>query len=553
MIQQLSIQNYALIERLDFVPAQRGLNIITGETGAGKSIIIGALGLILGERADSKVLRNQDAKCVVEAHFDVSNFPRILRFMKQSDFDYSNPLIVRREIAVNGRSRAFINDTPASLQHLKELGDLLVDVHSQHQNLKLNEKEFQYQILDAFAKTGSLKDQCQEAFEQLKGVRSELLVLQNQQGELEKEMDYKNFLFDELDKANLEELSPNEIEATLLQLENAAEIQQVSFAAHQALDDSEPSITDQISSVLSEISRMAAVQPKLSSIHQSLTSVLLEIKELAMELRGVSEESEVNPELVEAYNEQMHLYRNLAQKHKVLDVSDLIEIRDRLDNELQQMGSNTDKIKELVAQEEELRIKCVKIAEELSSKRYMAQSEIQSKWKSDLNQLGMPNGEIIFSLNPANELNRWGKDELQIQFASNKGGTFEPLHKVASGGELSRIMLIVKSYLAKLSALPTMVLDEIDTGVSGETARKVAEMMAELAEEHQLITITHLPQIAAKGVKHFYVYKEDGSGVTHSHIRELDNEERVYEIAKMLSGENPSETAKQNALELIRE
>jgi DNA repair protein RecN (Recombination protein N) len=553
VIQRLNIKNYALIEQLEFIPAQKGMNIITGETGAGKSIIIGALGLILGERADSKVLRDKETKCVVEAHFEVSKFPMIIQFMEESDFDYSNPLIVRREISTSGRSRAFVNDTPASLVQLKDLGEMLVDVHSQHQNLKLNEKEFQYRILDAFANTEQLKIDYQGDYQQLQLLQKELNELEQQQAAFEKEMDYKNFLFDELAAANLDTLSPNEIEAALLQLENAGEIQQIGYSSYQAIDDSEKSITDQLASIQAELSRLATVHPGLEQVHNSIKSAVIELKELAADLRNISEDSEVNPEKVEELNEQLHQYRNLVQKHKVMDVSDLIKIREQLDSELLQMSSNTERIEELRNTESELRANCESKASRLSDKRFMAQSEIQSKWKADLNLLGMPNGEISFSLGESEQLNKWGKDVLQIMFASNKGGSFEPLHKVASGGELSRIMLIVKSYLARLSALPTMVLDEIDTGVSGETARKVADMMAHLAVEHQLITITHLPQIAAKAAKHFYVYKEDGSGVTHSHIKELNPDERIYEIAKMLSGENPTDTAKQNAIELIKE
>jgi DNA repair protein RecN (Recombination protein N) len=552
VIQKLHISNYALIEHLDFVPAELGLNIITGETGAGKSIIIGALGLILGERADTKVLMDKGSKCVVEVHFGLNSHKAIKKFLTHSDFDVSDPIIVRREISSSGRSRAFINDTPASLNHLKKLGVLLVDVHSQHQNHKLNDKSFQYKILDSFAENQELKSNYQDMFEERKILLEDLERLKIEQAELEKDIDYKSFLLDELLNANLEDLDPNQLEASLLLLENAEELRNVGFSAYTALDDKEESLTDQLSTIKAELIHLSNIHSGINSVVKSLDSAILELRALASDLRDIATESEVNPEKVELLNEQLHAYRSLVQKHKVMDVSQLIKLRDSIDQEIQSMSSNTERINSLETELEYTSEQCEQIAKEMSHKRFLAQADLQSKWKSDLVQLGMPNGEIMFSLSPSDELNQWGKDLLQIQFASNKGGTFEPLHKIASGGELSRIMLIVKSYLAKLSALPTMVLDEIDTGVSGETAKKVADMMSNLAKEHQLITITHLPQIAAKAHKHFYVYKDDGD-VTHSHIMVLNQEQRVDEIAKMLSGENPTVTAKQNALELIRQ
>lgn len=551
MLQALHIENYALIGELDFLPSMNGLNIITGETGAGKSIMIGALGLILGERADSTVLRDKDRKCIVEAKFDISRLDSLRSQLLDEDLDDLNPTIIRREINPAGRSRAFINDTPVALQVLKSIGEQLVDVHSQHQNIKLNEKEFQFRILDAFAGASEKLNVYRDRFAKLDDLKKELETLEKSKRAFEQEMDYKSFLFDELEKAELDGLDPEQMEQDLLRLENAEEIKQTSSSGYGLLEAGEHSISDQLASLLMEIGRLTDAHSGLSSIHSSLNSVLVEIRELANELREIADSSEVDPEQIDQLNERMHAYRNLLHKHRANDIDSLKEIRDTLDEELQKMSHSSERIEELnglILAEES---KCRELAKELHKLRVGVQNELELSWQKDLENLGMPNGRINFSLDETETLNKWGNTELQIMFSSNKGSDPEPLHKVASGGELARIMLIIKAYLARHSTLPTMILDEIDTGVSGETAKKVADMMDALAQDHQLITITHLPQIAAKGNRHFFVYKTEYDGVTHSSIKELSVDERIEEIAKMLSGANPSESARKNALELL--
>jgi len=548
---RLHIENYALIDKLDFEPSSQGLNILTGETGAGKSIIIGALGLVLGERADSSVLRDLSRKCIVEAHFDLSSSSQLVQVLTEKDLDVLDPTIIRREINPAGRSRAFVNDTPVQLSTLKELSVLLVDVHSQHQTQKLKEASFQYRILDSFSGSNSNVADYQTQFAKLKEMRAELEKLQQAQVDFDKEKDYKSFLFDELYAASLDDLDPESLEANVLQLENAEELQKLGAMGSNLIEENEQSITDQLASFKFELTKLSSLFPHIKQIEKSLDSVVIELKEMALELRSIAESSDVNPEHIEDLNQKLTDFRSLLSKHHVNELTDLRRIRDELDDELQTMDLSSDRIGQLERETTQLQESCKLVASEIHKNRKAIIPQLEEAWQGELEQLGMPNASIKFELTPLETLNKWGSDKLTILFSPNKGGRFEPLHKVASGGELSRVMLIVKSYLARFSTLPTMVLDEIDTGVSGETAKKVADMMARISNNHQLITITHLPQIAAKGKKHYFVYKQDQGDQTHSFIKELSEDERIEEIAVMLSGENPSEHAKQNAKELI--
>lgn len=545
MLKKLSIKNFAIIDFLVFEP-EKGMNILTGETGAGKSILVGALGLLLGERAK----HDGDEKCVIEGEFEVSS--ELISFFEQNDLDFERITIVRREITSNGRSRSFVNDTPVNLQVLKELGDRLVDIHSQHQTLKIGDRDFQYRMLDLLSDTYGLFLEYRTQYRAWRETLEELEALKDKQAEMNRDREFKQFQLDELMEAGLSMEEEKALEEESELLENAEELLTKAARGFQILEGGEISVADLLAEFISEVKNIQG-GAKLESIRERLNSALIEVRELANDLSDFESNIALDPERLEEVNNRLDLLNNLKQKHRVGDLEGLIAIRNQLDDELQQVVDTDLEIGRVENRANELEKATSHLAESLFKGRTASLPAIQERLNGDLQLLGMPNARFELVLDHVGELNLYGSDRFQMLFAANKGSGVKPVDKVASGGELSRIMLILKSYLAERSTLPTLIFDEIDTGVSGEIARKVGEMMRSLSSGHQLITITHLPQIAAKGDAHFYVYKEDDGGVTKTHVKVLDAEERVEEVARMLSGDNPTAGAITNARELIRQ
>lgn len=544
MLLELRIQNYAIIDDLSFRP-HKGLNILTGETGAGKSILVGALGLLLGERAKA----DQERKCVIEGYFDVSGYD-LADFFVEKDLDYEARTIMRREISAQGRSRAFINDTPVSLQDLKELGERLVDVHSQHQTLLIGNRGFQHKLIDVVSESWDLFLNYRNAYSNWQKSKARLNELRFRQATMERDLDFKKFQLDELIQANLTEGEQEALEEESALLENAGEILLQTGRGEALIDGGEASVTELLATYLAEIRQLNG-GAKFETIRERILSALTELRDIASELSGFGSKIALDPERLQEVNDRLNLLGKLQQKHRVNSVEPLIAIREQLDHELMEAGDLTYEVGLEEKRCKQLKDEMQLLADELHVLRSEGIKGVEKRLNRDLELLGMPNARFRLGISKLEEPGTYGQDLLQIDFTANKGAAFQPVDKVASGGELSRIMLIIKSYLAEKTTLPTLIFDEIDTGVSGEIARKVADMMKALSGRHQLITITHLPQIAARGDAHYYVYKQDSGSRTITDIRNLTGPERVEEIARMLSGDNPTEGAMINARELM--
>ena len=549
MLQKLYIQNYAIIDEIS-IAFSTSLNIITGETGAGKSILMGALSLILGERAESNTLMNKEKKCVVEGYFKAKNNKQVKAFLKANELDQEEELVVRREIAVNGKSRAFINDTPVNLLQLKELGSMLVDLHQQFDTLELSDNDFQRQVLDALAGNTELLQEYTVLFNEYARVKKELKDLQQQQQAANAVLDYNQFLFDELEEAGFKENELEDLEAENKLLSNAENVKQQLGSIYFELKDSELPIVQQLKSIRNRLHTLEQYHASIEELSKRMLSAQAEIQDIADELESIDEAVHYSPERIQVVNDRITLGYKLLKKHSVNATNELLVIKAGLQEKLNDILNISETIAQKEKQVQELLQLCEKLAATISANRYKTIKPFSEKVNSLLIQVGMPNAQIKIQLE--NEaLNIYGQDAILFLLDANKSNRFESLGKVASGGELSRIMLCIKSLVAKKLQLPTLIFDEIDTGISGEAAKQVGAIMQELAQSHQLISITHQPQIAAKASAHYFVYKAiNGNKVTTS-IRLLNNEERINAIAQMLSGEKPTAAAMENAREMV--
>jgi len=550
MLSKLQIKNYALIDALD-INFDDKLNIITGETGAGKSIIMGALGLILGNRAESKHFFDESRKCIIEGHFFIKNY-KLQDLFNSLDLDYEDTSLIRRELHADGKSRAFVNDTPVTLQTLKLLGEKLIDIHSQHATLQITTESFQLLVLDTVVQNQSLLIDYKKKYQDYKKAISELKQLEEDLEKARLESDYQQFVFNELDQANLQEGEQEELEAEQSQLENAEEIKRHFHAANSQLQDGEINILDSLKQVQSSLQNAVRFLPSAESLVDRFQSAFIELKDLSAEVEQQADGIMMDEERLSIVNERLSILYDLQKKHRVATVKELEDLKQELENKLQATDSQGEQIELLKIKIDKLLQEITKLADQLSKNRTKATKVVEKEVQDVLTRVGMPHAQLKVELSKRSEFKSTGLDDVSFLFSANKGQSLQQIHKVASGGELSRIMLAIKSLVAKTSALPTIIFDEIDTGISGEVALRVGELMEELAENMQVISITHLPQIASQGNSHFKVYKEDKGNKTKSNIVLMNEEERVLEIAQMLSGANPEDTAIQHAKEMLK-
>lgn len=549
MLIHLSIRNYALIEQLEMRP-HRGLNVITGETGAGKSIMLGAIGLLLGERADKRALMNEAEKCIVEATFDLAPY-HLESLFDMHDLDYQALTIIRREISPAGKSRAFVNDTPVTLDVLKALGRRLIDIHSQHDHLLLGDGSYQLALLDTFASNTSLLEEYRQLFTRYRAAVQHYEQLKQQIEQREQALDYERFLWQELENAHLEEGEQEQLEQRLEKLEHAEAIQQAASEAVQALESEEYGAETVLLAAVEALKRLRSYSEDFGELHARAESVLIEVRELSRDIADAVEDIEVNPREAQRIQERLDLLYSLQKKHKVNSEAQLIQRKEELAQRIEQASVSRE---ELEALEEDIRRQKKQLHELAMALRIRRQEHaapLAEALVALLQDLAMPHATVEVHVTPCEEFHDGGLDKVQLLFSANKGIAPGPLKAVASGGEFSRLMLAIKYLLAQKTALPTLILDEIDTGISGETAMKVARMMAEMSKQHQLIAITHLHQIAALADAHYYVYKDEAGSRTFSRLKLLSPDERVHEIAQMISGQQPSPSALQSARELL--
>lgn len=549
MLQQLSIQNFAIIDELkvDFQPQ---LNTITGETGAGKSILLGALGLVLGNRADSSSLQNSEKKCIVEAVFSTATHKKVNAWLKENEIDEEPELILRREITANGKSRAFINDTPVNLTQLKVLTSMLVDLHQQFDTLELGDEDFQREVLDALAGCDKEVEQYRQRYIQFARLQKELQQLKDKQQQLQREQDYKLFLLDELDQASFKENELEELDQELQLLSNAGSIATVLTDAVQLLKDGETPLVQQLKSLLQRLQQFKNVHADLTSIIERLQSTQIELTDIAADLDHLQSSINIDEARMQLINDRLEIGYKLQKKHNVQSTNELLQLQQQLEEQVQVVLNMEQSIAAKEKEKTQLQQQLEVEAELIHTKRMKQSGSFTKQVNALLQQIGMPNARLQVELTTTS-LNQFGKDEISFLFDANKSNRFEPISKVASGGELSRLMLCIKSLVAKSIALPTMLFDEIDTGISGEAAKQVGILLKELSAKHQVITITHLPQIAAKATAHYFVYKQEDKSGIKTRIRLLSKEEQVETIARMLSGEKPSDSSLVTAREMI--
>ena len=548
MLQRLSIENYALIKSLEIEP-DKSLNIITGETGAGKSIMLGALGLLLGNRADTKVLLDAGKKCVIEAEFDVSAYA-LSDLFDNHDIEYEENCIIRREINSKGKSRAFVNDGLTNLEFLRQLGLHLMDVHSQHETLKLADRDYQLEIIDIAASAKNDLSTYQAAFKNFKEKASILEDLINEGTELQKEADYHQFLFKELDDAALQIEEQEELEAEQSRLEHAEEIKMRLNESLQLSDQSDLNLLSQLQDLKTLLHQISSYGSTYEQLKERVESLSIELKDIVAEIETEEEKVVFDPQRAEEVQDRLSLIYKLQQKHQVSSIAELQTILEELSSKVIKVENLDEAIEEARKATDLAKDKAQTLAESLSEKRKAIFSSFANNILHSLEALGMPNATLEVEHAPT-PLGRNGIDQIEIKFSANKGIKSQPLKQAASGGEFSRLMFAVKYFLADKTALPTIVFDEIDTGISGEIALKLSAMMQEMGKKHQVITITHLPQIAAKGQQHYFVYKDETDTKTTSRIKPLNKEERLREIAEMIGGKSASDTAFESARELM--
>ncbi len=549
MLKKLFIQNYAIIDEI-VIDFSSQLNIITGETGAGKSILMGALSLILGERADSSVLVNTQKKCFIEGYFTIDGKAAVLNFLQENDLDVEEELVLRREIAANGKSRAFINDTPATLQQMKALASLLVDLHQQFDTLELGDTDFQREVMDALAGTENQLAAYRKIFHQWQSAGKELTQLQEQKTAFNKELDYHQFLFNELSELGLKENELEELDKELKLLSNAEGIKTTLSKVYFDLKESELPVVQLLKQLVNQMQGYATYHPDLLEVIGRLQSSQIELQDISEEIERINDSVNYDEKRIEWINQRLMDGYKLIKKHGVQTTHQLLEIQKGLEEKLQAVLNMDDSIatkeKELARLFSEANI----LADKISVARHLQSTPLEVKVNQLLGQVGMPNAQLKVELKNA-PLSNSGKDQIDFLFDANKSNRFETIRKVASGGELSRLMLCIKSLVAQSIDLPTMIFDEIDTGISGEAAKQVGFIMKGLANSRQIICITHQPQIAGKANAHFFVYKEIKNDAVKTNIRLLNEDERITAIARMLSGEKPTAAAMENAREMM--
>ena len=550
MLKKLYVQNYAIIDEIE-IDFSSKLNIITGETGAGKSILIGALSLILGDRADTTVLMNREKKCVVEGIFVIAQKKDPRTFLKENDLDPEEEVVIRREINVSGKSRAFVNDTPVNLDQLRVLSSMLVDLHRQFDTLVLGQSDFQREVLDALAGNATLLQQYQTTYHKVQEIRKQLEGLQEQKNVFIKEYDYNKFLFDELEDAALAGNELEDAEAELKLLSNSEGIKLVLTRVVYDLNESEQPLVQELKSLQNQVAAISSFHPDLELILQRMQSAQIELQDIANEVERINDHVNYDPRQIEKLNERISLGYKLLKKHGVKTTNELIAIQEELQKKLQAVLNIDDAINEKQKEFEKLFEEASEFASALSVKRKKQVKAFQEKVNQLLIQVGMPNARLKVEIEEQALLQPYGKNVIDFLFDANKSNRYEPIRKVASGGELSRLMLSIKSLVAQSIDLPTMIFDEIDSGISGEAARQVGIIMKTLATNRQVICITHQPQIAGKANSHFFVYKQIEGDVIKTNIRLLTNDERITTIAKMLSGEKPTAAALENAREMV--
>ena len=549
MLTQLSINNYALINQLT-IDFSSGLSIITGETGAGKSILLGALGLVLGNRADLSSLKDTSKKCVVEAKVAIATY-NLKDFFEEVDLDYEELTIIRREILPSGKSRAFVNDTPVKLSVLNELREKLIDVHSQHQTMELSDNSFQFSIVDALAKNQDKIDSYKRGFVKLNQLKKELQGLETIQKEANQQYDYNLHIFNELEEAKIKVDEQEELEDKLEKLNNIEDIKLNLSEALEISANDEIGLQNLLNSLENRLSKIASFSKEYQELSARITSVKIEVDDIVSELEDANENVEFNPNEIEEINDRLQLFYNLQKKHYASNNEDLLKVFEELSEKVSQVENAEETINNKKKEIDDVAEKLDKVATLITKSRTEAIPGLKKELEFLLADLGMENARFSIKIKPTKNYFANGKDELEFLFSANKGGNFGELKKVASGGELSRIMLSVKTVLSANTQLPTIIFDEIDTGVSGEVSNKIAAIMQQMSKNMQVIAITHLPQIASKGKNHYKVYKEELKGVTTTNLKQLSTEERIKEIAEMLSGKDISDSALTHAKELL--
>lgn len=549
MITSLSIENFALIEKLS-IDFSSGFSTITGETGAGKSILLGALGLVLGKRADLTSLKNKSEKCVVEAHFQISNY-NLLSFFDSNDIDYEPETIIRREILSSGKSRAFVNDTPVNLLVLQELGKYLLDIHSQQQTQELAGENFQFQIIDSVANNQELLAEYTKVLAIFKKQKTNLEKLNSERIQANKDQEYNVFLFNELSEAKLESTNQLELESILEKLVNIEAINENLLKSSTIAIDEQYGVLQNLKEMKLALQKASGFSSEYISLFERLNSVVIELDDIVTEITTASDNLINDPEQLDSITQRLQLIYSLQKKHQVITIDELLQIQIDLESKLVSVNNLANEIATLNENIKKSELELDKLSKKIHDNRQLSIPVLSEKLVLMLAQLGMPNARFDIKISGTTNYFQNGKDELQFLFSANKGSDFGLLKKVASGGELSRIMLVVKAILAEYSKLPTIIFDEIDTGVSGEIAIKMGEIMKKMSMQMQVFAITHLPQIAAKGNAHFKVFKTTIGELTHSELKILTNEERILEIAQMLSGTAVSDSALNHAKALL--
>jgi DNA repair protein RecN (Recombination protein N) len=549
MITSLSIENFALIEKLS-VKFTDGFSVITGETGAGKSILLGALGLVLGKRADLTSLKNKEEKCIIEAHFQIKNY-NLKSFFVSNDLDYEDETIIRREILPSGKSRAFINDTPVNLNELQELSNYLIDIHSQHQTQELSDDAVQFQIIDSVASNFDFISQYSIQLKEYKRLKSDLKSKKESLSSVLKEQDYNTFLLNELLSAQLKSGELEELESSFEKLNNVEFIKETLVKSLAIANDEQFGVLQNLKEVKASLQKIAGLSTEYNLLFERVNSTLIEFDDIEKELNQLSETIFSDPEALDLTNQKLQLIYTLLKKHQVNTIDELLIIQNDLDNKVVSVTTLESEIVEIENQIIQIENQLNVLANQIHDNREKAIPVLTDKLAAFLSNLGMPNARFNIQLDLKEEFYNNGKDEIIFLFSANKGSDFGLLKKVASGGEMSRIMLAVKAILSQFSNLPTIIFDEIDTGVSGEIAHKMAEIMKNMSSNMQVFAITHLPQIASKGKDHFKVFKVIKDNQTHSELKLLSDDERIIEIAQMLSGSVISDSALIHAKELL--
>lgn len=551
MLQQLYIRNFTLIDELD-IELRPGFSVITGETGAGKSIILGAIALLLGQRADSKAIKQGSDRCIIEAHFDLTRY-QLKPFFDENDIDYdASDCIIRRELTAAGKSRAFVNDTPVALSLLKELGDMLVDVHSQHQNLLLGKQDFQLEVIDTIAQDQALLNEYQQTFAAYHEKQRQLQALQEEMERNKQNLDFLQFQYEELTNVQLVEDEQEELEQQREMMTHSEDIKTALYEANQHLVADEQGILSRLRKSLSAIHTITKVYPTSEDWIERMESCQIELKDIAQDVEARLEDIDFNPAELERINQRLDKIYDLQKKYHAETIAELIQQRDELKRQLSQIENSDEALASLQNELDVLKKKCLQQAETLTKLRQKASKEIERQMRERLVPLGMPNVRFEVKVNKT-ELHKSGQDDIAFLFSANTSSPLQPISQVASGGEIARVMLSLKAMISGAVKLPTIIFDEIDTGVSGKIAERMAEIMKEMgANDRQVISITHLPQIAALGTTHFRVSKEETATGTTSKMQMLSNDERIHEIAQMLSGSDITAAAIQNAKELLK-